>query len=48
VGFGFPARRLHLAHSRKVIASDFAGVPEAVTGKIVFDNAAKLYSLQLG
>jgi hypothetical protein len=31
-----------------VIASDFAGVPEAVIGKIVFDNAVKLYGLQLG
>jgi hypothetical protein len=30
-----------------VIASDFSGVPEKVTGKIVFDNAVKLYGLHL-
>jgi hypothetical protein len=30
-----------------VIESDFASVPKAVTSKIVFDNAVKLYGLQL-
>jgi predicted TIM-barrel fold metal-dependent hydrolase len=44
----FPHGDCTWPNSRKVIASDFAGAPEAVTGKIVFDNAVKLYSLQLG
>jgi len=43
----FPHGDCTWPNSRKVIASDFSGVPEKVTGKIVFDNAVKLYGLQL-
>jgi predicted TIM-barrel fold metal-dependent hydrolase len=42
----FPHGDCTWPNSRKVIAADFAGVPEKVTGKIVFDNAVKLYGLQ--
>ncbi len=31
--------------SRKIIEKDFAGVPEEVTRKIVFENAIKLYNI---
>jgi predicted TIM-barrel fold metal-dependent hydrolase len=30
-----------------VIQQDFNGVPEEVTRKIVFDNAARLYQIEL-
>ncbi len=45
MGFRFPAYRFDLPNSRKVIERDFAGVPEEVTRKIVYENAAKLYRL---
>jgi predicted TIM-barrel fold metal-dependent hydrolase len=34
-------------HSREVIKETFAAIPHAVTRKIVCDNAARLYGLQL-
>jgi predicted TIM-barrel fold metal-dependent hydrolase len=43
----FPHGDCTWPNSRKVIATDFAGVPERVTSKIVFDNAVKLYGLDL-
>jgi predicted TIM-barrel fold metal-dependent hydrolase len=43
----FPHGDCTWPNSRQVIASDFAGVPEKVIGKIVFDNAVKLYGLRL-
>jgi predicted TIM-barrel fold metal-dependent hydrolase len=42
----FPHTDSTWPNSRKVIEKDFAGVPEDVTRKIVFENAAKLYRLQ--
>jgi len=35
-------------HSREVIERDFASIPEAVKRKIVCDNAARLYGVELG
>jgi len=43
----FPHGDCTWPNSRKVIEQDFAGVPERVTNKIVFDNAVKLYGLHL-
>jgi predicted TIM-barrel fold metal-dependent hydrolase len=43
----FPHADSTWPHSREVIARDFAGVPEAVTQKIVFDNCAKLYHIDV-
>jgi len=39
--------RFHLAQLTQVIKQDFNGVPEDVTRKIVCDNAAKLYQIDL-
>jgi hypothetical protein len=36
-----------MAESRQWIAKDFSGVPEDVTRKIVFENAVKLYRMDL-
>jgi len=43
----FPHTDSTWPESRQWIAKDFAGVPEAVTKKIVFDNAVKLYRMDL-
>jgi predicted TIM-barrel fold metal-dependent hydrolase len=43
----FPHTDSTWPHSLKVIEQDFNGVPQAVTEKIVFDNAAKLYNIEL-
>ena len=43
----FPHGDCTWPNSRKVIEEDFAGVPQRVTQKIVFDNAVKLYGLHL-
>jgi predicted TIM-barrel fold metal-dependent hydrolase len=43
----FPHGDCTWPNSRNVIATDFSGVPEKVTSKIVFDNAVKLYGLHL-
>jgi predicted TIM-barrel fold metal-dependent hydrolase len=34
-------------HSREVIEQNFASIPESVTRKIVCENAAALYRLEL-
>jgi predicted TIM-barrel fold metal-dependent hydrolase len=44
-GSDFPHTDSTWPRSREVIAKDFAGVPEEITRKIVFDNAARLYGL---
>jgi predicted TIM-barrel fold metal-dependent hydrolase len=41
----FPHTDSTWPESRKVVERDFAGVPEDVRQKIVFDNAAKLYGI---
>ena len=41
----FPHTDSTWPHSRQVVERDFAGVPEDVTRKIVFDNAASLYQI---
>jgi predicted TIM-barrel fold metal-dependent hydrolase len=43
----FPHTDSTWPESRQWIAKDFAGVPEDVTRKIVFDNAVKLYRMDL-
>jgi predicted TIM-barrel fold metal-dependent hydrolase len=43
----FPHGDCTWPNSRKVIAQDFAGIPDGVTTKIVCDNAVKLYGLEL-
>jgi predicted TIM-barrel fold metal-dependent hydrolase len=43
----FPHTDSTWPNSLKVIKQDFAGVPEDVTRKIVFDNATKLYNIDL-
>jgi predicted TIM-barrel fold metal-dependent hydrolase len=42
----FPHTDSTWPNSRKVIERDFAGVPDDVTRKIVYENAAKLYRIQ--
>jgi predicted TIM-barrel fold metal-dependent hydrolase len=42
----FPHTDSTWPNSRKVIERDFAGVPDEVTRKIVYENAAKLYRLE--
>jgi predicted TIM-barrel fold metal-dependent hydrolase len=42
----FPHTDSTWPNSRKVIERDFVGVPDDVTRKIVFENAAKLYRLR--
>ena len=46
-GSDFPHTDSTWPNSRKVIKEDFEGVPEAVTQKIVCDNAARLYNIEL-
>ncbi|MGO9057618.1 MAG: amidohydrolase family protein [Candidatus Binataceae bacterium] len=43
----FPHSDSTWPNSLKVIADDFAGVPEAVKRKIVFENAVRLYRMDL-
>jgi predicted TIM-barrel fold metal-dependent hydrolase len=43
----FPHTDSTWPNSLKVIEQDFEGVPEAVTEKIVFANAAKLYNIEV-
>ena len=43
----FPHTDSTWPNSLKVIEHDFAGVPQDVTHKILFENAAKLYRLDL-
>jgi uncharacterized protein len=43
----FPHSDSTWPHSRQVIERDFSGIPESVTRKIVCDNAAKLYGIDL-
>jgi uncharacterized protein len=43
----FPHTDSTWPHSREVIRKDFEGVPESVTRKIVCDNAATLYGIDL-
>jgi uncharacterized protein len=43
----FPHADSTFPHSLKVIEQNFDGVPQAITRKIVLDNAAKLYGLDL-
>jgi predicted TIM-barrel fold metal-dependent hydrolase len=43
----FPHTDSTWPNSLKVIKQDFQGVPEDVTQKIIFDNAAKLYNIEL-
>jgi len=43
----FPHTDSTWPESRQWIAKDFAGVPEEVTRKIVFENAVKLYRMDL-
>ncbi|TMA53346.1 MAG: amidohydrolase [Deltaproteobacteria bacterium] len=43
----FPHADSTWPNSRKVIEKDFAGVPADVTNKIIFENAAKLYRIEL-
>ena len=43
----FPHTDSTWPESRQWIAKDFVGVPEAVTKKIVFDNAVKVYRMDL-
>ena len=43
----FPHTDSTWPNSRKVIEKDFAGVPAEVTRKIVFENAVKLYHIDL-
>ena len=47
VGLRLSPHRLHLAHSREVIERDFAKIPDAVTHKIVFENVARVYQMEL-
>ena len=46
-GSDFPHTDSTWPESRQWIAKDFAGVPEEVTKKIVFENAVKLYRMDL-
>ena len=43
----FPHTDCTWPHSREVIERDFAGVPDSVTRKIVFDNAVRVYRMEL-
>ena len=43
----FPHTDTTWPNSRAVIERDFADVPEAVAKKIVHDNAAKLYGIEI-
>jgi predicted TIM-barrel fold metal-dependent hydrolase len=43
----FPHADSTFPHSREVIASNFASVPDRVTAKIVRDNASRLYGINV-
>jgi predicted TIM-barrel fold metal-dependent hydrolase len=43
----FPHTDCTWPHSREVIERDFAGLPDAVTHKIVFENAVKVYRMEV-
>ena len=43
----FPHTDSTWPHSREVIEKDFEGIPESVTRKIVFENAKKLYRMEI-
>jgi len=43
----FPHTDSTWPNSLKVIKQDFDGVPTGITQKIVCDNAAKLYNIEL-
>jgi len=43
----FPDTDSTWSNSLKVIEQDFKGVPDDVRSKIVFDNAVKLYSMEV-
>ncbi len=43
----FPHTDTTWPHSRKVIERDFTGVPANVTRKMVYENAAQLYRIDL-
>jgi uncharacterized protein len=43
----FPHTDCTWPHSRKIIERDFARVPDAVTHKIVFENAVKTYHMEV-
>jgi uncharacterized protein len=45
-GSDFPHTDSTWPNSRQVIQRDFTGVPEAITRKIVFENAARFYRLE--
>ena len=48
MGFRFSAYRLGTwPDSHKVVERDFAGVPDDVTRKIVFENAVALYHIDI-
>jgi len=44
-GSDFPHTDSTWPRSQEIIAKDFSGVPDAVTRKITFENAARLYDL---
>ena len=46
-GSDFPHSDSTWPRSREVIKHDFAGLPEDVTRKMLWENAAKLYRLDL-
>jgi predicted TIM-barrel fold metal-dependent hydrolase len=43
----FPHTDSTWPNSRKVIEKDFEGIPADVKQKIVYDNAVKLYNMEL-
>jgi predicted TIM-barrel fold metal-dependent hydrolase len=46
-GSDFPHTDSTWPRSREVIETDFAGVPDEITRKMVFDNAVRLYDLRV-
>jgi predicted TIM-barrel fold metal-dependent hydrolase len=46
-GSDFPHSDSTFPNSRKVIDENLAGVPEAIARKVVCDNAARLYGIEL-
>ena len=46
-GSDFPHSDSTFPHSREVIEKNFAGVPERIARKVVFENAARLYRIDL-
>jgi predicted TIM-barrel fold metal-dependent hydrolase len=43
----FPHTDCTWPYSRKVIERDFAKLPDAVTHKIVFENVARVYHMEV-